>query len=357
MRRFFKHSGFATVIAFVLVFALVESAVRTAHANLPVDPGKWPRIEIAQKLDRMDREISQQREVFDVVFVGSSVMAGGVDPVVFTRASGVSSFNAAWAGATARTSAAWVRNVVHPLAHPDVVVLGIQTGEMNDNGPKNQITYKKFVSAPGYKQTSRAMSARVTEWLEKLSYFVKFRLAFRTPTSVFNKDKGALERAKVRKEIGERGKRVEKPITYKFRKKFEVNFYDKNLLNFQLGGKEYRSLVKLSKALERRGTKLILIGTPVTEDYYPIHDDPRGAKIEFRGTLRRFQRETGSTVIDAIDAFPTSSPFRDPVHLDIEGRKPFSEALAARWSELATTSGGWYRMSCKGSVSPSCELR
>lgn len=356
MRRFFRDSGFATLMAFVLVFAVAEGAVRTIHAGLPVDPGKWPRIEIAQKLDKLDRAIRSGRS-FDVVLAGSSVMAGGIDPVVFTRHSDVSSYNAAWAGATGRTSAAWIADIIEPLAHPEIVVLGIQTGELNDNGPKNQITYKAFATSPGYEQTRSSLGGRVTSWFERLSYFFRFRRIFRTPTAVFGKDRAALERTKVRKEVGERGRRVEEPITYVFRDKFAKNFYEKNLVDLHLGGKEYRSLVRLARTLEDRGARLILLGTPVTEDFYSIHDDPAGAKMVFREMLKRFQRDTGATVIEAGDAFPTSAPFRDPVHLDIEGRVAFSKALAETWSKIASHEGGWFTVACRGSSAPVCRTR
>lgn len=356
MIRFLRDSTLAAVLSFVLVFLVAEVGVRQAEANLPVDPGKWPRIEIAQKLDRLDRAI-HRRDRFDVIFVGSSVIAGGIEPVVFTDESGRSAFNAAWAGATARTSAAWVANIIEPLAAPQTIVLGIQTGEMNDNSPKNQITYRKFMRSPGFKQTTESLTARVTSWFERLSYFVKFRFAFRTPTVLFNKDRGALERAKIRKEIGERGRRVEEPISYAFRDKFATNFYDKNLVDLSLDGPEFQSLVDVALEMQDRGVNFVLIGTPVTDDYWSIHDDPAGDEERFRDALQRFQQETGATVIDAIDAFPTSDPFRDPVHLDVEGRIPFSEALAKKWSDISSADSGWFTVHCRGTTVPSCRVR
>jgi hypothetical protein len=355
MRRFLRNSGFATLFGFLLVFLLMEATVRQVRADLPVDPGKWPRIEIAQKLDKMDREVSRGRN-FEVVFLGSSAVAGSVDPVQFTKASHVSSFNAAFAASAARVSAAWGRDVVEPLLHPQVFVVGVQSGEVNDNGPKNQITYRKFMSSPGYKQTTSDFVLQVEGWLEKLSHFLRYRLAFRTPATLFGKDKAALKATEVRKEVGARGRRVEEPVEYRVREKFREGFFAKNLADLSFGGKEYRSLVRLHRQLKTRGVELVLMSTPVTEDYYQMHEDPEGDRAAFERLLDRFQRDTGATVIDAANAFPTSAPFRDPVHLDVEARGPFSAALGARWEEIVSSSGRRFEVRCRGEVAIECRV-
>lgn len=351
-----RNSGFATFFGFLLVFLLMEATVRQVRANLPVDPGKWPRIEIAQKLDQMDREVARGRN-FQVVFLGSSVVAGSIDPVAFTKSSRKSSFNAGFAGSAARVSAAWGRDVVEPLLHPQVFVLGVQSGELNDNGPKNQITYRKFMTSPGYKQTTSDFARRVEGWLSRLSDFLRYRLAFRTPTSLFGKDKAALEATEVRKEVGARGRRVEEPIEYRIREKFREGFFAKNLVDLSFGGREYRSLVRLHKQLEERGVELVLMSTPVTEDYYQMHEDPEGDRAAFERLLDRFQRDTGATVIDATDAFPSSAPFRDPVHLDVEAREPFSAALGESWEEItSSSSGSRFEVKCEGEAAPRCRV-
>jgi hypothetical protein len=355
MRKFMRSSWMATLCGFVMVFVLVEAITSQVRAGLPVAPGKWPRTEIAQKLDRMDRAISRGHR-FDVVFAGSSVMAGGVDPVAFTKASGESSYNAAWAGATARTSVLWLRDVIEPLAAPKVVVLGLQSGELNDNAPKSTRTYRKFVKAPGYKQMTSLLRRQPERWLEKVSNFFRYRIAFRSPANLFRKDRAALKDAWARKTIGPRGIRDEEPTGYHFRDKFRRKFYDNNLVNLSFGGKEYRAVARLNRQFARLGVKLIFMATPVTADYYSIHDSPQRDRARYRSLVERFHKETGGTVIDAADAFPTSTPFRDPIHLDIDARAELAEALAEKWPKISTACKEWFKVKCKGNADPECRV-
>lgn len=357
MKNFMRSSGLVTLFSFLLVFGTTEVGVRKISTALPVDPGKWPRIEIAQKLDRMDREIRRGQD-FEVVFVGSSVMAGGVDPVQFTNASGVSSYNAAWAGGTGRTNAMWTLDVVEPLAEPEVVVLGVQSGELNDNGPKNQITYRKFIGSPGYQQTTDNLARRFEGEISKISDLIRYRLVFRTPSVLLKNEREALRAVEARKQIGARGRRVEEPVKYRFNLKFQTGFPEKNLADLSYGGKEYRAIVRLHNRLQQRGVKLVLMITAVTDDYYSIHADPEGDRKRFHDLIRRFQRETGATVIDAADAFPSWKPFRDPVHLDIEGRRAMSHALAQGWDRIASAGAEWLEVSCGGSeLEPTCSVK
>src|SRR5687767_14708955 len=83
-----KRPGYVTLFSFTGVLVLVEALSRFVSPSLPVDPGKWPRIEIAQKLDQMRTYVNDGAEV-DVVFAGSSMVAGGVDPVEFNQVTGL----------------------------------------------------------------------------------------------------------------------------------------------------------------------------------------------------------------------------------------------------------------------------
>lgn len=351
-----RASGIISLLSFLLVLAGIDVRVPQPDVGLPVDPAKWPRIEIAQKLDRMDREIGRG-EAFEVVFVGSSTMAGGVDPVHFTRASGVSSYNAAWAGATGRTSAMWTLDVVEPLAEPDVIVLGVQSGELNDNGPKLQITHRKFVESSGYRQARTILARRSEEKISNLAEWIRYRLSTRKPTASFKSDRKALRAVDPRKEIGARGRRVDEPVNYRFNLKFQTGFPAKNLAELSYGGPEYRAIVRLHNELADRGVELVVMVTAVTQDYYAVHSDPAGDKRRFHELIRRFRRETGATVIDASGAFPSSEVFRDPVHLDLEGRLALSHALGRRWDAIARADSGWFRVTCGGSPEqPSCRI-
>lgn len=357
MRSFLRTSGVVTFVSFMLVVGLGELGVRQIKDDLPVDPGKWPRPEVAQKLDRLGREVERGRHP-EVVFTGSSVMAGGVDPVAFSKASGVPSYNAAWAGSTARTTALWTLDVVQPVAKPDVVVFGAQTGELNDNAPKGKSVYEAFSSSPGYEQAVSRLSRQLEGRLEKISEFVRNRVAFRKPEILFRKDRAALEAAEVKKEIGARGRRVEEPRNYRLHRQFREEFAGRNLKDLSFGGREYRAVVRMHDRLAKKGVKLIFMATAVTDDYYTVHPDPEGDRAAFRRLLERFRRETGGTVIDASDAFSSTGVFRDPVHLDVQGRKAMAVALGERWDDIAASSGTAFVVRCTGpDDAPDCEVK
>ena len=353
-----SKSGYATACSFTVILVAVELASRMIAPSLPVDPGKWPRIEIASKLDQI-RDIANTGKKVEVLFAGSSMMAGGIDPVAFTEASGKSSYNAAFAGPSMRTVTPWVLDVVEPLLRPDVVVVGIQSRELSDNGPKNEVMYDKFINSPGYQQTKGTVASQLEGDIEELSYFLRYRRALREPSQLFSTDEAsqqALAETEVRQVIGESGMRVEEPSDYKRPAKLIRGLYEKTLIDFAVGGPEYEALKDLSSGLEAEGVELVLLNMPVTEDYWGAHGDPEGDRAAYHELMSEFVAETGVTLIDAEDGFPSSEPFRDPVHLDIEGRQAMAVALADAWDQI-TGGGGLLALSCDDSADPECTLQ
>lgn len=354
-----KRSGYVTACSFTAILVAVELASRMIAPSLPVDPGKWPRIEIASKLEQI-RQLANSGKKVEVLFAGSSMMAGGIDPVAFTEASGKSSYNAAFAGPSMRTITPWVLDVVEPLLQPDVVVVGLQSRELSDNGPKNQVMYEKFIKSPGYKQTKGTVASRLEGGLEELSYFLRYRRALREPSQLFATDEAsqqALAEADVRQVIGARGMRLEEPTHYKKPAKLIRGLYEKTLVDFAVGGPEYEALEDLATGLEEEGVELVLLNMPVTEDYWGAHADPVGDRAAYHELMEEFVAETGVTLIDAEDGFPSSEPFRDPVHLDIEGRQAMAVALAESWDQIVRGRTSAFALSCNGAADLSCSVQ
>lgn len=354
----FNRSGYVTAFSFTAILVAVELASRMIAPSLPVDPGKWPRIEIASKLDQI-RELANEERKVEVLFAGSSMMAGGIDPVAFTEASGRSSYNAAFAGPSMRTVTPWVLDVVRPLLDPEVVVVGIQSRELSDNGPKNEVMYEKFIESPGYQQTKGTVASQLEGDIEQLSYFLRYRRALREPSRLFETDEAAqkaLAETELRQVIGPSGMRMEEPSEYKRPAKLIRGLYEKTLIDFSVGGSEFEALEDLHAGLEAEGVELVLLNMPVTEDYWTAHGDPEGDRAAYHDLIAGFVADTGVTLIDAEAGFPSSEPFRDPVHLDIEGRQAMAEALAESWDQI-TGGGGLFALSCDDSTEPSCELQ
>ena len=303
------------------------------------------------------RTYVNDREEIDVVVAGSSMVAGGFDPIEFNEVTGLNSYNAAFAGSTMKTTALWVRDVVEPLMQPEVVVVGVQTRELSDVGSKNDIMNEKFESSPGYKESTSSVGSQLAGSLERLSYFLRYRRAFRTPSVFFEADgKQALQNTRVRQEIGPWGTRVMEPGVYRATDKFLAGLRDKTFLDLEMGGEEYRSLVDLAGELEERDVELVVVSMAVTEDYWATHEDPEGAKEEYHRLLDRLVDESDVTVIDAENAFTTTEVFRDPVHLDVEGRAAFSEMLAERWDRIIAPEPSRFRVACDIEGSITCGL-
>ena len=353
--RKINTSGYVSFFSFALVLALLEVSARLAAPSLPVDPGKWPRAEIAQKLDQIDDMLSDG-ETAEVLFVGSSQIAGGINPVLFTESSGVTSYNAGFGGPATRTLRAWTTDILEPLLHPKVVVLGIQSRDVNDNAPKGEDIYNKFITSPGYKQAASSVTNRLEGQLEALSFFLRYRRAFRSPADLFSSDAAALEDAKVSKELGPRGKRIDHRGTYRATDRFLSTLYRKTLIDFSVGGVEYDALLQLHEDLEARGVRLVVMSMPVTADYDLVHADPAGAMAAYHELLDRFASETGVTVINAEDAFLNPEVFRDPVHLDVDARDSFARTLADAWPSLMESEGDRWRVVCDESEAPTCEI-
>lgn len=353
----FARSRYATVTSFAAIILVVEAASRLIAPSLPVDPGKWPRIEMASKLNQMQDHVEQGKAV-EVLFAGSSMMAGGVDAIEFTRASGRSGYNAAFAGPSIRTVTPWVLDVVEPLLSPEVVVLGVATRELNDNAPKNIRMWESFMASPGYEQTKGSVASRLEGDLEKLSYFMRYRRALREPTTLFetgSDDEQALAEAELRQVIGPRGTRQEEPISYRRAQKQIEQLHDRTLVDFSMGGEEYAALLRLATQLKERGVELVLLNMPVASDYWEAHDDPVSERSAYRSLLDRFVDQQGIALVDALDAFPTNAAFRDVMHLDIEGRQAMAVALAQRWDDITRQPATW-ALECTTEAQPTCRL-
>jgi hypothetical protein len=350
-------AGLISTSSFLGVLLLAEAVSRMLAPGLPADPGKWPRVEIAQKLDQI-RRYSEEGKQVEVLFAGSSMMASALEPVVFSRRSGSPAYNAGFAGPSTRTVARWVQDVVTPLLTPEVVVVGVQTREMNDTGAKNRNIYESFTNSPGYKQTTEAI-ANLEGSLERISYFLRYRRAFREPSRflVAESAKDPFAGIDLRHEIGPRGKRMDSPGTFKVPRRFIRGLFNVNLKEFALGGVEFEALERLHENLEARGIQLIVLNMPVTAHYWAVHDRPRRDRTAYHRELNRFVRETGVTLVDAEDAFSTTTPFLNPMHLDVEGAKMFSAALAGSWDEILSSEGKAIDLRCSLNGSFSCDLR
>ena len=339
-----RHSALGSVIGFVSVLVAAEVGARAIAPGLPVEPGKWPRAEMAQKLEQI-RSYLDDDEDLDVIFAGSSMTADGIDPVTFSEISGVSSYNAGWSGASLRTITPWIVDIIQPLVEPEVVVVGLSSRELSDNSSQHARVHAKLLESPGYKEATSNIALELAGGLERLSYFLGYRRAFREPTQLLEGSERIDAANDVKEDIGPFGRRNNEPRDYWIPKGFARMIRQKIFGEFSVGGREYEALAELARELEEEDVKLVVINMPVADYYVDIHRADQWAA--YQEALTRAVEELGVTFVDAQDALPTRA-FRNPIHIDIDARDAFAEALAQSWDELIASEGETFSMECDG---------
>jgi hypothetical protein len=164
------RSAVVTLVGFLAVVIGAEVAARAWLPAIPPDAHTWPRAEIGQKLLQIDA-YEERGEAVDVLFVGSSQMAASTNPQLFTDQTGLSSYNAAFAGPSMRTVGRWLLDIVEPKLSPDVVVVGIASRDSNDRSRKNKNVHQAFLNSPGYREPCESIRgmARGRKCLHALS--------------------------------------------------------------------------------------------------------------------------------------------------------------------------------------------
>jgi hypothetical protein len=339
---------------FIGVVVAAEVFARMLLPSLPTDVHTWPRAEIGQKLEQIERMESRGEQV-DVLFAGSSLVAAGINPQLFTQQSGLTSYNAAFAGSSMRTVARWVLDIVEPKLSPEVIVIGMASRDVNDGGPKNLTVYESFMNSPGYKQETASLAHRLEGSLEDISIFLRYRRRFREPTTLIEENRTPVEEQRIRKVIGPRGLRVQEPKNYALLSEMRSTLQTGALSDFSLGGAERDAIVEMQDQLQARGVELMLLDMPVNDDYVDAHEAPRHNMVQYRAFVDRLADETGAALIDAQKAFATTIPYRDILHIDTDARDALTLALAKSWDELRD--GVRMEVTCARDRNPRCSLQ
>jgi hypothetical protein len=185
-----KRGGtLVALLSMAVTVVTVEASIRVLAPRIPAEPGKWPRREMAAKHEQM-RQLTAKGDTAEVVFVGNSTTVHGIDPVQFTKTTGLNSYNAAFAGGSPRTIALWTLEVVEPLLSPEVVVLGVQSRDFNHNGAVQAALHRSFLRSPGYGQAAGGPLQRAEGYVERASAFMRNRRGFRRPVRLFRHIRG-----------------------------------------------------------------------------------------------------------------------------------------------------------------------
>jgi GDSL-like lipase/acylhydrolase family protein len=312
----------ASPLVIVLVL-LAELAVRAAAPKLR-DPLLWPDWEAQNKVAAMDALGAKGGA--SVVFVGSSMVNAGFNPELATEMLGAKhpAFNAALNGSDLNTTDIWTRRVVVPRLHPKVVVVGFNSGELNDHWQDTSGLYSKMLQSPYGKRAAEAggVLAKADAWLIDRSYLIRYRSVFRNPVdAVIGHD-----RAQDAQAVDPLGRFValtkfqRRPYTPGLSK--QLGIWDEVFRNYRPGGKQFTALNRLVKDLTSKGIRVVLVRMPVTADIVPLHPQGRADRERFTRAIAGFVAEHPVTFIDAELAIgPSPDLFVDPLHLNAQGQR------------------------------------
>ena len=318
-----------TVVIVAVAFVLAaEMLVRMAAPRLP-DPTRWYH-PLADRRAGLLAELKERGVDPDVVFLGSSSVAGGLDPLEFERADtcGRSAFNAGVPGATPGLLGLWLQDAVLGQVEPDLVVLGFTSRDLAVGSSSR--AYDAYVRSPAARHGRLATAER---WLEDRSYLIRFRSVLRDPLRVWRYARGARTKDEIRAaELDAGGFNHERlPTPY-----HAATAAQKALVrDFVLDVDQVERIGEMLSELADRGIEAVMASMPVSSEWVTEHGRGAADYARFEDALRRVAEEHGVRVVDLTD-IEAESFFIDPVHLSPDGARVATARLAR---ELAAACG------------------
>lgn len=324
MRRIVLVVGTALV-----VLVLAEAGARALSPYFPAPPlytDDTTEVKVAQ-LDALD--------CADVVFAGNSMTRDGMDPNEFTAADDQarSAYNAALDAATPALLERWVLDEVDPRVHPDGVVLGLSSFDLNDEAAIGRSALSAYDAAP---LTRDDLFGRLQAPLIEHVDLVRYRDSLRDPEELWHAvgrwrdgdEEPRLDAAGIEGILGAQGQGLSRRDLRYEPSPLTERFAANELLNdFHLGGSQAEAARDLVEGLVDRGVDTTVVAMPVTQDYIDLHP---GGEEQFRAFLDLAEQiavESGAGFLDLHDAAPSDRWFADTHHLNGVGARHLSRAL------------------------------
>lgn len=318
----------------ILLILLAELAVRVAEPKLQ-DPLLWPGWEAQNKVKAM--EALETKGGASVVFVGSSMVNAGFNATIATPELGFDrpAFNAALNGSDLRATSIWTRKVVAPRLRPDIVVVGFNSGELNDHWNEPDSLYSRLIESPyGKRAAERGVLAEIDAWLIDRSALVRHRSVLRKPMDAFKRER--VQRAQGVDRLGRlRALDTFQQWPYSPGLSKQLGVWDKVFRNYRPGGAQFEALDLLVRDLTEKGIKVVLIRMPVTKDVLPLYPAGIADRERFNTVLASFVSTHPVTFIDgeARIGYDTKL-FVDPLHLNAAGERDFTTFVAGKLRDL-----------------------
>lgn len=329
------------VVALVVVGVLLgaELAARVIEPMVPSTQG-WPSAQMASKVDQM-MDLAAKSIDIDVVFLGSSSMDQALNPISFnTNDAGLVAYNASFNGASLRSMELWAQEVVVPTLNPELVVLGLTTRELNDEGRTHGALFEQLASSTGLRRHVGTETMNPMILAEDLSALLRIRTALRKPYTFGLRLLGRND-GEVVSLPGPFGLRVpeDRDFSYDFGDQWRDEWRSEDMLNFTMGGVEFETLERMVDELTSQGRRVVLIPLPVSPDYALVQPGGAASMSEFRALLSNVANSHGQELIEPLVEFK-SDAFRDPAHLGPVAAEEFSIMVAGELAALTMQASG-----------------
>ncbi len=305
----------AALLALILIIAF-ELALRATEDQLP-PLERWPTSQISAKMAQMEDLVSEGEQI-DVVFVGSSVVEEGMDPVTFNSGSDRISYNAALGAASMRSLERFVVDVVLPLTNADTIVVGVTPRDLNDGGISQNDFFDRLSGSPGMlmARTPRNALEWVENWLFRHVAIVRLRPLLRDPARLLAAAVGTDDQPDLDSpEPGPFGSDwTYDGEPYDNSAAWGQPWVARQVNSFSMGGPELEAMRRLLSELAEDEVNAVVVNMPVSDDFADYLPDPSRDMATFDRLLETTARESGAIYVDAQDLFSTED-FRDPAHL------------------------------------------
>lgn len=326
------------VLLLALLFA-AELGMRAVDDRL-IAPLRWHAGEAQAKADQID--VLAASGGVPIVAVGTSAMHFALDPLQLRQElSGEPIvYNAALPGGIPRIMDIWTEHVVLPNLRPKVLVLGVNSTDVNDGGTQG-FFYKVFADSKAVRKLTGRSSV-----IEKIDYRIsswsalwRFRTTMRRPVTFVNSVRGhrPLNPGDAIEELGLDISRRRR--TLEASPEQVQGFIDRRrkswLRNYTIGGAESAALRRIVERARDAGIKVVIVEMPIGDYYLKAHPNGEQDYAKFRQEIAALVRDTGSSFLDASRSVtPTPDYFSDFVHLNGKGAKVFTSYLAGELRRL-----------------------
>ena len=312
-----RHRGARVLLAALITLLLIEGGARALDRQLP-EAAEWNHV-VTDGHSRNVEELADAGGV-DVLAVGSSVAAAGIDPQMLAEEVGAprGAYNLWMVGPSMRSIELLTLRYALPALAPRTLVIAVSSRELNDEGQSQAFQFETLRSSAAARQLLPDESAlgRLERAAGDVSTLVRSRQALRQTGRVLNALRGIDDDEEI-DALGMDTSRLER----------ELEIVDAHveqergaLRPFAVGGAELDALERLTHGARSRGVDVVLVDMPVVEDVYPLlHEDGRVDDVRYQAVLRAFAEDNDVDLVRARDLDWEDRLFADENHLNGAG--------------------------------------